>query len=415
MEAPDEPLISIRQLAKTSADYLPSTHPLTLSDKQTANRLGTFLANWKLITTDRWVLHAVSGYKIPFLSPPHHWRAGPKVFREGRPRELMKESIQSLISRGAISVVDPCPEQLISTLFLVQKGPGTGEFRPVINLEALIRFLPKEKFKMEGLHSARSLLRRGDFMMKIDFKDAYYAVPIHPESRKYLRFYLLPCGMNRSVGSTFTLQSPATPAGSATPPVWVATQVSDKFVSTIPGGPEVVGVVESTLSHLSGHHPTPFDLTIRTDASLLGWGATCNGRTTGGRWSVGEAEQHINGLELEAATLALKSFLGEGMKLRPQTLDPSPPQHILLEMDNTTAVTYVNRGGGHSIPFSVPAGLGTVVFPVDQGSVGNSPSPTKGVECGGRHSFTGVQRTNRKDAAEKSLPGHKFVTSMFPR
>ena len=72
-------------------------------------------------------------------------------------------------------------------------------------------------------------------------------------------------------------------------------------------------------------------------------------------------------------------------------------------------------GGGHSIPFSVPAGLGTVVFPVDQGSVGNSPSPTKGVECGGRHSFTGVQRTNRKDAAEKSLPGHKFVTSMFPR
>ena len=68
VEAPDEPLIPIRQLTTTSADYLPSTHPLTLSDKQTANRLGTFLANWKLITTDKWVLHAVLGYKIPFLS-----------------------------------------------------------------------------------------------------------------------------------------------------------------------------------------------------------------------------------------------------------------------------------------------------------------------------------------------------------
>ena len=54
-----------------------------------------------------------------------------------------------------------------------------------------------------------------------------------------------PCGMDRSVSSTFTLQSPATPAGSATTPVWVATQVSDMFVSTICGGPEVVGVVES--------------------------------------------------------------------------------------------------------------------------------------------------------------------------
>ena len=41
---------------------------------------------------------------------------------------------------------------------------------------------------MEGLHTARSLLRKGDYMMKLDLKDAYYAVPIHPESRKYLRF-----------------------------------------------------------------------------------------------------------------------------------------------------------------------------------------------------------------------------------
>ncbi|RMX55221.1 hypothetical protein pdam_00025290 [Pocillopora damicornis] len=53
-----------------------------------------------------------------------------------------------------------------------------------------------------------------------------------------------PCGMDRSVSSTFTLQSPATPAGSATTPVWVATQVSDMFVSTICGGPEVNKEIE---------------------------------------------------------------------------------------------------------------------------------------------------------------------------
>ena len=38
--------------------------------------------------------------------------------------------------------------------------------------------------------------------------------------------------------------------------------------------------------------------------------------------------------------------------------------------------------------------------------MGNSPSPTRGVECGGRHSFTGVQHTNKVNAAERSLPGH---------
>jgi len=53
----------------------------------------------------------------------------------------------------------------------------------------------------------------------------------------------------------------------------------------------------------------PFDPSTRTDASLLGWGETCNGMSTGGRWSVEEAEQHINYLELKAAILALKAFL----------------------------------------------------------------------------------------------------------
>ena len=100
----------------------------------------------------------------------------------------MKGAIQSLIPKGAISVVNPCPQQFISTLFLVEKGQGTGELRPVINLKALNKFLPKEKFKMEGLHTARALPRKGDYVMKLDLKDAYYAVPIHPESRKYLRF-----------------------------------------------------------------------------------------------------------------------------------------------------------------------------------------------------------------------------------
>lgn len=70
VEAPDEPLIPIRQLTTTSAALYSSPYTFGQTNgKQTRN----FLANWKLITTDRWVLHAVSGYKIPFLSLPHQW------------------------------------------------------------------------------------------------------------------------------------------------------------------------------------------------------------------------------------------------------------------------------------------------------------------------------------------------------
>ena len=41
---------------------------------------------------------------------------------------------------------------------------------------------------MEGLQVVRSLIQQGDFMMKLDLKDAFYALPIHPSHRKYLRF-----------------------------------------------------------------------------------------------------------------------------------------------------------------------------------------------------------------------------------
>lgn len=140
-----------------------------------------------LLTTDKWILRALSGYKIPFLRPPHQWRTRPTVLPEKQPTKLIKGAIQSLISKGAISVVNLFPQQFISILFLVEKGQGTGEFRPVINPKALNRFLPKEKFKMERFHTARSLLRKGDHMMKLDLKDAYYVVLIHPKSRKYLR------------------------------------------------------------------------------------------------------------------------------------------------------------------------------------------------------------------------------------
>lgn len=100
----------------------------------------------------------------------------------------MKEAIQTLVSKGAVRVVASHPQQFVSTLFLVEEGQGTGEFRPVINLKALNRFLTKERFKMEGLHTVRSLLRVEDFMMKLDLKDAYYAIPVHADSQKYLRF-----------------------------------------------------------------------------------------------------------------------------------------------------------------------------------------------------------------------------------
>ena len=74
---------------------------------------------------------------------------------------------------------------------------------------------------------------------------------------------------------------------------------------------------------------------IDSNESLQGWGVRCGEQTTGGAWSHQEAELHINFLELLAATLAVQSFAKDKCKI-----------FILLRIDNTTAVAYINHLGG---------------------------------------------------------------------
>ena len=60
--------------------------------------------------------------------------------------------------------------------------------RPVVNLKPLNRFLPRIHFKMEGVHVVRDLLQKGDWMCRIDLKDAYFAMPVCREHQPLLHF-----------------------------------------------------------------------------------------------------------------------------------------------------------------------------------------------------------------------------------
>ena len=73
-----------------------------------------------------------------------------------------------------------------SPLFLVPKPHQ--RWRPVIDLSRLNTFLHIEKFKMETPETMRTSLIPGEWVLSIDLSDAYLHIPIHPNSRKYLRF-----------------------------------------------------------------------------------------------------------------------------------------------------------------------------------------------------------------------------------
>ncbi|XP_046746398.1 uncharacterized protein LOC124411349 [Diprion similis] len=78
---------------------------------------------------------------------------------------------------------------------------------------------------------------------------------------------------------------------------------------------------------------------IFSDASLTGWGAHCDKLSINGWWGVEERKRHINYLELLAAFYALKSFTNQLHDCE-----------ILLRLDNTTAIAYVNKTGGIQYP-----------------------------------------------------------------
>jgi hypothetical protein len=84
--------------------------------------------------------------------------------------------------------------------------------------------------------------------------------------------------------------------------------------------------------------PSP-NFRLQSDASGLGWGATDGTTSIGGQWNEIEKQKAVNNeinfLELLAVFLAVKAFCSH----RQNTT-------ILVQVDNTTAVAYINGMGG---------------------------------------------------------------------
>lgn len=80
-------------------------------------------------------------------------------------------------------------------------------------------------------------------------------------------------------------------------------------------------------------------LVIYSDASTTGWGAACEEKRASGMWSDSERSRHINYLEILAAFFGLKIFAKSCYNCQ-----------ILLRIDNTTAISYINRMGGIQFP-----------------------------------------------------------------
>ena len=151
-----------------------------------AGRVSHFLPNWEVLTQDQWVLHTVAGHQLDLTSPPRQAHVPQQIQTTTENATLITVEVAELLSKGAIVETQLSPNSYVSQIFLVEKKGG-GQ-RPVINLKGLNQFVVQEHFKMEGLHLLPDLLQPGDWMVKLDLKDAYLQIPIHPSHQHLLTF-----------------------------------------------------------------------------------------------------------------------------------------------------------------------------------------------------------------------------------
>ena len=128
------------------------------------------------------------GYRIQFASNPP-LASKPVVFssytKNSQKWEALDAEVSSMLLKGAIEEVQ-FQRGFYSRMFVVPKP--NGKFRPIIDLSTLNNYIVKRKFSMQTVASVLQSVRTGDWMISVDLKDAYFQIPVHPVSRKFLMF-----------------------------------------------------------------------------------------------------------------------------------------------------------------------------------------------------------------------------------
>ena len=132
------------------------------------------------------VLHF--GYQVPFRSLPPLSRVLlplPSYSSSSIRGLALTAAVSGLLAKEAIELAPPSPG-FYSRLFVTPKV--TGGWRPVIDLSHLNGFVDVSHVHMETTQTVLQSLQEGDWLVSLDLQDAYLQVPVHPSSRRYLRF-----------------------------------------------------------------------------------------------------------------------------------------------------------------------------------------------------------------------------------
>ena len=175
-----------------SSEILVTNAPPVAINPPVGTRLHSFWEKWEVLGSSPKVVTTLrEGYTLLFRFRPNLIRSPTVISNYQNPSKQahLLEALYQLVNKNA---VEPVANQnslgFYNRLFLVPKP--NNRWRPVLDLSTLNTFLNTESFKMETPETIRTFLQSGEWVTSIDLKDAYFHIPIHSQSRKYMPFHI---------------------------------------------------------------------------------------------------------------------------------------------------------------------------------------------------------------------------------
>ena len=163
------------------------SHLKYLADHFRAGGITSALQNWEKLTSDSNIIGVVKyGLTLQFTSPPS--LTPPHVYALNAADSVLVDSeIANLLRKGAI-----CPTTIEKSDFFSPVFPREnkdGSPRLLLNLKKLNACVEHIHFKMETIQCVINMIQPNCWMASVDLKSAFYSIPVHPNHRKYLKFY----------------------------------------------------------------------------------------------------------------------------------------------------------------------------------------------------------------------------------
>ena len=131
----------------------------------------------------KWVKE---GVRIPWKQTAPHARTCKQKLLTQQEVEWLDKEVHNMIQAGAIFHNDN-KNVITSSIYTVFKKESPDR-RPVINLRWVNEHVHSPHFKMTTLKDAKALITRNCWMAKIDLKDCFWQLPVHPKDRRTLSF-----------------------------------------------------------------------------------------------------------------------------------------------------------------------------------------------------------------------------------